>query len=301
MVAFGMTQSDPIQRFKAARGLDDLTELVSRAAAAILAIDRSKTTWRAKADRSPVSAADEASNVIIVEGLARLLPGVPIVSEEEQVRPSALVAGFILVDPLDGTREFLGGRDEFTVNVALIGQGRPLVGIIAAPALGLVWRGVVGQGAERLHLAAGAAPHQASERYPIRTRRRPAAGFVAMVSRSHLDEDTNAFLQRLPLVARNCCGSALKFARIAEGSADLYARLAQTCEWDVAAGHAVLAAAGGTVTAPDGAQSDYGHAPDFHVPGFIAWGDPSAQTTASDQGSGRSFSIVKRVGKATSA
>jgi 3'(2'), 5'-bisphosphate nucleotidase len=202
--------------------------------------------------------------------LAHLLPGVPIVSEEQKVRPSALEAGFVLVDPLDGTREYLAGREEFTVNVAIISQGRPAVGIIAAPALGLVWRGVVGQGAQRLHLAAGAAPDRASGRCAIHTRRRPAAGFDAMVSRSHFDEETDAFLQRLPLVARKPCGSSLKLARIAEGSADLYGRLAPTCEWDVAAGHAILAAAGGIVTAPGGAELVYGHAPDFHVPGFIA-------------------------------
>jgi len=281
-----MTQIDPFARLKAAQGLDDLTELVSRAAAAILAIDGSTTAWRAKPDRSPVSAADEAANAIIVQGLAHLLPGVPIVSEEEPATPSALEAGFVLVDPLDGTREFLAGREEFTVNVALVSQGRPMIGIIAAPALGLVWRGVAGQGAERLRLAAGAVPYQASEQSAIHTRRRPAAGFVAMISRSHFDAETDAFLQRLPLVARSPCGSSLKLARIAEGSADLYARLARTCEWDIAAGHAILAASGGIVTTPDGADLVYGHAPDFHVPGFIAWGDPSARTTASEQGRG---------------
>ena len=291
-----MTKSDPFAVFAGADGLDDLTELASRAAAAILAIDRSKVPWRAKPDRSPVSAADEASNAVIVRGLAHLLPGVPIVSEEQQVGPSALEAGFVLVDPLDGTREYLAGREEFTVNVAIINQGRPTVGIIAAPAVGLVWRGVAGQGAERLHLAAGAAPHQSSRRCAIHTRRRPAAGFVAMISRSHFDAETDAFLQRLPLVARNPCGSSLKLARIAEGSADLYARLARTCEWDVAAGHAILAAAGGIATAPDGAELVYGHAPDFHVPGFIAWGDPSAQTTASERGSGQSCSTARAVG-----
>jgi 3'(2'), 5'-bisphosphate nucleotidase len=288
-----MTQRDALARLRGAQGLEDLTDVVSRAAAAILAIDRSKMEWRAKPDRSPVSAADEAANAIIVQDLAHLLPGVPIVSEEQEARPSALEAGFVLVDPLDGTREFLAGREEFTVNVAIISQGRPAVGIIAAPALGLVWRGVVGQGAERLHLAAGAAPCRASGRSAIHTRRRPAAGFDAMVSRSHFDEETDAFLQRLPLVARTPCGSSLKLARIAEGSADLYARLARTCEWDVAAGHAILAAAGGIVTAPDGTELVYGHAPDFHVPGFIAWGDPSAQTTALEHGSCRSCSTAQ--------
>jgi 3'(2'), 5'-bisphosphate nucleotidase len=221
-----MTQIDPFARLNTAQGLDDLTALVSRAAAAIIAIDRSKAAWRAKPDRSPVSAADEAANAIIVQGLAHLLPGVPIVSEEEPARPSALAAGFVLVDPLDGTREFLAGRDEFTVNVAIVSHGRPMVGIMAAPALGLVWRGVAGRGAERLRLAAGAAPCQVSGQCAIHTRRRPAAGFVAMISRSHFDAETDAFLQRLPLVARSPCGSSLKLAHIAEGSADLYARLA---------------------------------------------------------------------------
>jgi 3'(2'), 5'-bisphosphate nucleotidase len=214
------------------------------------------------------------------------------VSEEQEARPSALEAGFVLVDPLDGTREYLAGREEFTVNVAIIIKGRPTVGLIAAPALGVVWRGVVGQGAERLHLAAGAAPSQASGRCAIHTRRRPAAGFDAMVSRSHFDEQTDAFLQRLPLIARKPCGSSLKLARIAEGTADLYARLARTCEWDVAAGHAILEAAGGIVTAPDGTELVYGHAPDFHVSGFIAWGDP-AQTTVLEHGSCGSCSTAR--------
>jgi 3'(2'), 5'-bisphosphate nucleotidase len=273
---YGMTQSDPFAGFAGAQGLDELTDVVSRAAAAIVAFERTKVHWRAKSDRSPVSAADEAANAVIVQGLSRLLPGVPVVSGEERAKPSVLGACFALVDPLDGTREFLAGRDEFTVNVALISEGKPMVGVIAGPALGLVWRAVVGRGAERLRLAAGAAPHQASERSAVRTRPLPAHGGVAMVSRSHFDAQTDAFLKRLPLVAQTPCGSSLKFAHIAEGGADVYARLAQTCEWDVAAGHAILAAAGGIVTAPDGVELAYGRAPNFHVPGFIAWGDPSA-------------------------
>jgi 3'(2'), 5'-bisphosphate nucleotidase len=271
-----MTQQAPLSRLAADKELDALTYVVSRAAAAIVAIDRSKVEWRTKADQSPVSLADEAANAVILEGLSRLLPGVPVVSEEAHTRPSALPAGFILVDPLDGTREFLAGRDEFTVNVGIAANGRPMIGIIAAPALGLVWRGVVGRGAERLRLAPGAASQQASERSPIHTRRRPARGFAVVLSRSHFDARTDAFLNRLPVVARTPCGSSLKFARIAEGSADLYARLAQTCEWDVAAGHAILAAAGGIVTTPDGAELAYGRTSDFHIPAFIAWGDPSA-------------------------
>jgi 3'(2'), 5'-bisphosphate nucleotidase len=272
-----MEQSDPVAEFASARCLGELTGIVSRAAAAIVAIDRANVGWRAKSDRSPVSTADEAANAVMMEGLSRWMPGLPIVSEEGPAPPSLVEAtSFILVDPLDGTREFLAGREEFTVNVAVVSDGRPVVGVIAAPALGVVWRGVVGHGAERLRLSPGALPQPATEICPVRTRRRPAHGFVAMVSRSHFDDKTDAFLKRLPITAQTPCGSSLKFTRIAEGSADLYARLAQTCEWDVAAGHAVLAAAGGIVTTPDGAGLLYGRRRDFHIPGFVAWGDPAA-------------------------
>ncbi len=260
-----------------ARVIDELTKIVSRAAAAVIAIDQSTAAWRAKPDLSPVSVADEAANAVIMEGLARLLPGLAIVSEEDTCSQTSSAPGsfYALVDPLDGTREFLAGRGEFTVNIAIVFDGRPRIGLIAAPALGLLWRGIVGQGAERLRLAPGAEPHQASEISPVHTRLRPPGGLVAMVSRSHFDAQTDALLKRLPVAAQVSCGSSLKFCRIAEGSADLYARLAQTCEWDVAAGHALVAAAGGTVTAPDGTDLVYGRVDDsFHIPAFIAWGDP---------------------------
>jgi 3'(2'), 5'-bisphosphate nucleotidase len=273
-----MTHSCDLATLCHARVIDELTQIISRAAAAVVAIDQSKAEWRAKPDLSPVSEADEAANAVIIRGLSQLLPGVPIVSEEETERekPSALDACFALIDPLDGTREFLAGRDEFTVNIAIVLDGRPVAGLIAAPALGLVWRGIVSRGTERLHLAAGAGPHQASQTHLVRSRSAQPEGFVAAVSRSHFDARTEAFLTRLPIAAQVSCGSSLKFCRIAEGSVDLYARLAQTCEWDVAAGHAILAAAGGVVTTPEGAELLYGRTDDFHIPGFIAWGDPEA-------------------------
>jgi 3'(2'), 5'-bisphosphate nucleotidase len=161
------------------------------------------------------------------------------------------------------------------VNIAIVLDGTPVVGLIAAPALRVIWRGIAGRGAERLHLTAGGEPHQVREIRSLDTRE--AAGpLVAAVSRSHYDAETDALLQRLPIAARVSCGSSLKFCRIAEGSVDLYARLAQTCEWDVAAGHAILAAAGGVVTTPAGAELVYGRTDHFHVPGFIAWGDRKA-------------------------
>ena len=217
---------------------------------------------------------------MILAGLARLLPGVSVVSEEASESGTTLqediTDSFVLVDPLDGTRELLAGRDEFTVNVAIVTSGRPLLGIVAAPAQGIVWRGVAGLGAERLRLSPGAPANAAQERVAIRTRQPPRTGLVAVVSRSHLDAETQTFLARLPIAGRLACGSAVKFCQVAEGAADVYPRLSTTCEWDVAAGHAVLAAAGGTVLAPDGGPLGYGRpSRNFRVSAFVAWGDPS--------------------------
>ncbi len=264
--------------------LDELTTIVSAAAAAILAVRAGPLDTRTKPDLTPVTAADHAAEAVILDGLARVLPGVPVVSEEAagQAPPAKLADTFILVDPLDGTREFIAGHDEFTVNVAIVAGGRPLLGIVAAPALGLLWRGAEGGPAERLRLKPGAPANAAQERSAIRTRTWPSAGLVAAVSRSHLDARTQVFLARLPRVDQIVSGSAIKFCRVAEGAADLYPRLAPTCEWDVAAGHAVLAAAGGTVTTPEGAPLRYGGlAENFRIPAFIAWGDPSGSTRVS--------------------
>jgi 3'(2'), 5'-bisphosphate nucleotidase len=256
--------------------MDELTTIVSRAAAAILAIDPATAARRTKSDLSPVSVADEASNREIIKGLSSLIPGMPIVSEES-IGPSSAPLGpsFALVDPLDGTREFLAGRNEFTANIALVIDDTPAVGIIAAPALGLIWRGIVGRGAERLRLCPGAAADDADQIVAIRTRRRLAQGLIALVSRSHFDPVTAAMLARLPVKAQVACGSSIKFCQIAEGSADIYARLAPTHEWDIAAGHAIVTAAGGTVTTPEGKRLTYGRATEgFLVPAFLALGDP---------------------------
>jgi 3'(2'), 5'-bisphosphate nucleotidase len=261
------------------RLIGELTDLVSKAAAVIMAVDPGSASRRAKSDLSPVSEADEAAEAVLLAGLARLFPGLPVVSEEAaaQSAPPPPGATFLLVDPLDGTREFLAGRGEFTVNVALIVDSRPALGLVAAPALELIWRGVVGRGAQRLRLAPGAAPGAAQEIAAIRTRPRPEQRPVAVVSRSHLDPETVAYLAGVPGVERLVSGSSVKFCRLAEGSADLYPRLAPTREWDIAAGHAVLVAAGGAVAAPDGSPLTYGQAAQgFLVPRFMAFGDPAA-------------------------
>ena len=259
--------------------LDELSSIVSAAGAAILAARTRPLLPRAKSDQSPVCAADEAAEAVILDGLARALPGVRVVSEEAVARsaPGALPATFVLVDPLDGTRDFLAGRDEFTVNIAIVDSGRPRVGVVGAPARHILWRGTEGGGAERLHIASGAAIRDARERAAIRVRPCPASGLVVAVSRSHLDAETEAFVARLPVGERLACGSALKFCELAQGSADCYPRLSRTCEWDVAAGHAVLAAAGGAVTTPQGGALSYGRCElGFGVDSFLAWGDPTA-------------------------
>ena len=275
--------SATIDREAAARLMAPLTELVALAGAAILKVDRTRMHIEGKTDGSPVTEADLASDRIIADGLNRLAPGIPALSEERVPPgsdgcPKDCPRAFFLIDPLDGTKEFVAGRNEFTVNLALVVDGTPLLGIIGAPALGLIWRGLVGQGAERL--VAGLAQ-------PIRTRPFPSPGksWIAAVSRSHGDAATEAFIDARPGAIRERLGSAVKLAKVAEGTADIYPRLAPTSEWDIAAGHAIVTAAGGKVTDAAGADLRFGQgfqqgaqkgATDFIVPAFIAWGDPTA-------------------------
>ncbi len=260
-------------RDMAGRLLAPLTDLVARAGLATLAVDRKTMAVSGKSDGSPLTDADLASDRIIADGLAVIAPDIPVVSEERNVPGLSPSETFFLVDPLDGTKEFIAGRNEFTVNLALVANGTPILGLIGAPALGLIWRGVPGKGAERLSSA------NADSTSPIHTRRFPASGlpWVAAVSRSHGDASTEAFIDARGGAVRQALGSAVKFARVAEGLADIYPRLSPTREWDIAAGCALVAAAGGKVTAPNGADLRFGQADkNFIVPAFIAWGDPSA-------------------------
>lgn len=262
----------------AARMMEPLTALVVRAGQAILAVDRSAMRVDGKQDGSPVTEADLAADRIISAGLARLAPDVPTLSEERTgSAPAPFVGSFFLIDPLDGTREFLAGRDEFTVNLAIITDGVPLLGIVAAPAIGMLWRGIVGRGAERARIngdTIGAVE-------PVRTRKLPKAGmpWIAAVSRSHGDARSEAFIAGRPGAIRKVAGSAVKFGHVAEGSADIYPRFGPTSEWDVGAGCAVVTAAGGKVTDEHGGALRFGQrAGDFIMPTFIAWGDPEAAT-----------------------
>jgi 3'(2'), 5'-bisphosphate nucleotidase len=265
-----------IDRDAAAALIEPLTDIVARAGAAILSVNRRTMTEDGKADGSPVTEADLAADHVIAEGLARLIPEVRTLSEERTHLAKLPTAGsFFLIDPLDGTKEFIAGRNEFTVNLALVTEGLPLLGIVGAPALGLIWRGLVGRGAERLTFARDAT--RTAE--PIHTRPIPARGspWVVAVSRSHGDSRTEAFIEARPGAIRRVLGSAVKFCRVAEGEIDIYPRLAPTREWDVAAGHAVVTAAGGKITDARGAALRFGAGrKDFAVPEFIAWGDPAA-------------------------
>ncbi|WP_439396591.1 3'(2'),5'-bisphosphate nucleotidase CysQ family protein [Bradyrhizobium sp. PMVTL-01] len=263
---------------EAASGLmEPLTALVVKAGEAILAVNRAAMRVDGKQDGSPVTEADLAADRIIAEGLAQLAGDVPTLSEERtQLAAPPFQGSFFLIDPLDGTKEFVAGRDEFTVNLALVTRGVPLLGIVSAPALGLLWRGIVGRGAERVRF--DGASIGAAE--PIHTRKLPAPGapWVAAVSRSHGDPKSEAFIDNRPNALRKTCGSAVKFGRIAEGSADIYPRFGPTSEWDVGAGCAVVTAAGGRVTDGKGGELGFGQRSDtgFIIREFIAWGDPQA-------------------------
>jgi 3'(2'), 5'-bisphosphate nucleotidase len=222
---------------------------------------------QAKDDGSPLTQADIAAHDAILAGLASACPDLPVVSEEDAALAEAAPEGpFILVDPLDGTREFVSGNGEFTVNIALIDGGVPVAGVVYAPALGRLWTGALGAG------AAASGPDGAPLR-AIVVRAPESAGLVAVASRSHRDAQTEAFLAGQPIAGLRSVGSSLKFCLVAEGEADVYPRFGPTMEWDTAAGQAVLEAAGGRVVCPDGAPFRYGKAgAAWRNGGFIAWG-----------------------------
>jgi len=253
-----------------ALSLAQITIAAGGSVASIYARDCS-TRW--KADGSPVTEADLAAERLILEKLAYAFPNVPVVAEESVAAGSRPELGprFLLVDPLDGTREFIAGRKEFTVNVAMIEDGGPIAGAIYAPLLEQVWFGGTSSYTVAAPPGSDAAHLTGARRIGVRAP--PNTGLVALVSRSHMDAATEAYLSRLPLAERRPMGSSLKFCHIAEGLADLYPRLGGIREWDIAAGHAILQAAGGIMTAPDGAPLRYGDpATNFRRPGFLASG-----------------------------
>ena len=252
--------------------LDQLAHTAREAGDAILAIVRRGFDVEAKRDRSPVTEADRAAELIILAALAQAAPGVPVIAEEEVAAGRIPAHGdtFFLVDPLDGTKEFVRGGDDFTVNIALVEGLRPRLGVVFAPATGRLHAGLVGSGA---WVDDGAGPR------PIRTRAR-GEPVTAVASKSHFTQNTSDYLE----AAVGACGhvsvgSSLKFCIVAEGEADIYPRLSPTSEWDTAAGHAVLLAAGGRVDAPDGSALRYGKTA-FLNRAFVATGGWSAPSAA---------------------
>jgi 3'(2'), 5'-bisphosphate nucleotidase len=219
---------------------------------------------RVKADRSPVTDADEEAEKLILTELERHFPGVPVVAEEAAAAGKMARVGrhFFLVDPVDGTKEFLKRGGEFTVNIGEILDGEPVSGVVLAPAIGRLFAGQVGEGA--FEISAGV-------KRAISARAPAADGLVAVTSRSHPDTLTDALLQTLPIKGRTNAGSSLKFCLVAAGEADIYPRAGQTMEWDTGAGHAVLTAAGGRVTTWEGAPFLYGKPGYLNGP-FIARG-----------------------------
>ena len=251
--------------------LPSVRALVAAAGRAILEVYAGAHEVEYKADDSPITRADRAAHDILSAGLARLTPDIPVLSEESAAEHAHEVRRgwreFWLVDPLDGTKEFIGRNGEFTVNVALIRDHAPLLGVVAAPVLGLVYSGIVGHGAT---VARGEAAAQ-----PIHTRRPAANPLVVVGSRSHRGDSLDAVLPRLGPHEMRPMGSSLKFCLVAEGAADLYPRLGPTSEWDTAAAQAVVEAAGGAVTRLDGTPLRYNERETLLNPHFLACGDSS--------------------------
>ncbi len=246
--------------------LEKLIPIARAAGAAILEVYSTDFGVRTKSDASPVTEADERSEAIILERLAPLTPDIPIVSEEAASRGAIPATGrsFWLVDPLDGTKEFIGRNGEFTVNIALIDGGAPVLGVVLAPALDRLYAGAVG---------AGSFVEESGGRRDIACARAGKDGLVVVSSRSHGDAQAlDRFLAGRKVTESVSVGSSLKFCLVAAGKADLYPRLGRTMEWDTAAGHAVLRAAGGRVTDLAGKDLLYGK-PDFANPHFVASGE----------------------------
>ncbi|HXW72677.1 MAG TPA: 3'(2'),5'-bisphosphate nucleotidase CysQ [Methylocella sp.] len=252
-----------------------LAAIAIEAAVPVMAAYAAGSTVRFKRDGSPVTGADEAAEAIILQRLAMRLPGPPVISEEAQAAKAGNVpkGAFFLVDPIDGTREFLGRNGEFTINLGLIVDGTPRAGVVYAPALERLW--LSGTHASTCTVLPGKHLPGHQDRRRIKTRRVPEQGLTALISRSHADPAAEAFLAKFKVNEYQKAGSSLKFCYVAEGKADVYPRFGATMEWDTAAGDAVLRVAGGAVLDETRGPLCYGK-PGFKNPSFIAWGDPGA-------------------------
>jgi 3'(2'),5'-bisphosphate nucleotidase len=255
--------------------IDALVAVSIQAGEAILAVRRGGLSVEKKADKSPVTEADRAAERLIAERLAEVAPAAPMIGEEAayEGRIPEIGRQFFLVDPLDGTREFVKGGNDFTVNIGLIRDGVPVLGVIYVPATGKLYGGMAGEGAWRAEVADGVV----SERRPMHVRRPPDGPIDVVASRSHRNRETDAFIARFDVGGIVSAGSSVKFCVVAAGEADLYPRMGPTMQWDTAAGEAILRAAGGRVVTVEGAPLFYGRGPApgaeaFRNPSFIATG-----------------------------
>lgn len=229
---------------------------------------------RKKDDFSPVTAADEDAETFILAELAKAAPDVAVIAEEQVAAGhiQKIGARFFLVDPLDGTKEFINRNGEFTVNIAEVENGKPVRGVVYAPAKGRLWLGEIPGGAWEVPMPPGTT-FACDESHAIHVRKAPTDGMIAVASRSHRDSKTDEYLEHYKIKDFISAGSSLKFCLVAAGEADIYPRHGRTMEWDTAAGHAILAAAGGSVTRIDGSPFMYGKAgEDFANPFFVARG-----------------------------
>lgn len=259
--------------------LDLMITLALEAGAAIDAIYQTDFDTDAKGDGSPVTAADRQAEAIIEAGLKAAQPDIPILAEEaaSEGRIPELGNRFFLVDPLDGTREFVSRNGEFTVNIALIDHGRPVSGVIYAPAIHKLYYGAAGEGAFYQQIAPGQDRATAEHPHEIEARSGMHKNLIAVASRSHRTPETDALMRKIGVKDFTPAGSSLKLCLLAQGSADVYPRLGRTMEWDIGAGQAILEAAGGRVMALEG-ESEVGpltynkRERGFDNPHFIAWG-----------------------------
>lgn len=258
------------------RAARSLTDAAAKAGAAIMAHYGGPLEVEVKDDASPVTCADRDAEAVLLAALKDLAPNIPVVSEEtagdRSAEPGRL---FFLVDPLDGTKEFIKRRTDFTVNVALIEDGFPCFGVVYAPARKLLTVTIADGVAVEAEMApdAAGADLDALTTTRLHARAPDPAGLTALVSASHLDEKTEDFLKTLNVANRAEAGSSVKFLEIARGNADVYPRFGPTMEWDTAAGQAVLEAAGGRVVDENGARFSYGkNEQGLKNPGFVAWG-----------------------------
>lgn len=275
-----------VQSASASGDIEDLARLfanmaIAAGALAMETLANATIESRLKGDTSPVTDADERIEAYLLRELEAALPGVPFLAEESVARGKTLGAGdaFLLIDPIDGTREFLARSSDFTINVALAEKNAPRVGAVYAPAQGRVWFAGA-QGYEAQAVPGGSLPPMQDWR-PLRARPRPAEGLVALISKSHLDEATKTFLSKQPIARSAPVGSSIKFCLLANGEADVYPRFGPTMEWDTAAGDAVLRAAGGVTLDADGGPLRYGKkADDYRNGPFVAWADATALEVA---------------------